>query len=340
MTFNKICALEGDDWILANDMINKEDQEETGYIGCMTMYYRKQEDKFVEGWCQGFGPAQPPEFFEELRETINCLRQSARYSILWEPGEPVWSQEYYRRGFKGRRHPDFSARVDAGQHTYLFLCDPWPTRSRDVHIACYHTETMETFLKRWDEKRRKRKEETAMAAGGKKAPVKIQSATAARKRERSISWDEYFMGVASLSAMRSKDPSTQVGCCIVGAKNRIASVGYNGFPFGCGDDEYPWSRRTDGLEESETKYPYVVHSELNAILNYRGESLDGARMYVTMFPCCECAKAIIQAGIREVVYRDDAYLHSQSGIAATRMFKSAGVSVRRMDTGKEATIHI
>lgn len=80
---------------------------------------------------------------------------------------------------------------------------------------------------------------------------------------------------------------------IVGAKNRIASVGYNGFPFGYSDDEYPWGRRIDGLAESETKYPYMVHSELNAILNYRGESLEDARMYVTMFPCCECAKAII-----------------------------------------------
>lgn len=161
-----------------------------------------------------------------------------------------------------------------------------------------------------------------------------------RRRNGNISWDEYFMGVAALSAMRSKDPNTQVGCCIVGAKNRISSVGYNGFPFGCSDNEYPWGRRMDGLAESETKYPYVVHSELNAILNYRGESLEDARMYVTMFPCCECAKAIIQSGIREVIYRDDAYLHSDSGIAATRMFKSAGVAVRRFETGKQITLHI
>ncbi len=166
-----------------------------------------------------------------------------------------------------------------------------------------------------------------------KKTVKIVPAISP-KRNGSISWDEYFMGVAALSAMRSKDPHTQVGCCIVGAKNRIASVGYNGLPFGCDDDEYPWNRHSDGISENETKYPYVVHSELNAILNYRGESLEGAKMYVTMFPCCECAKAIIQSGIQEVIYRDEAYLYSPSGIAATRMFKSAGVSVRQFGGDK------
>lgn len=169
--------------------------------------------------------------------------------------------------------------------------------------------------------------------------AKIQPSAGRRRRE-NISWDEYFMGIAALSAMRSKDPNTQVGCCIVGAKNRIASVGYNGLPLGCSDDEYPWGRRMDGLAESETKYPYVVHSELNAILNYRGESLEGARMYVTMFPCCECAKAIIQSGIREVIYRDDAYLHSDSGIAATRMFESAGIVVRQFKKEMQITVRI
>ncbi len=185
-----------------------------------------------------------------------------------------------------------------------------------------------------EQAKKKRKTESA-----KKLAAKIQP-TPVHKRSGNISWDEYFMGVASLSAMRSKDPNTQVGCCIVGAKNRIASVGYNGFPFGCDDDEYPWNRRMEGLAESETKYPYVVHSELNAILNYRGESLDGTRMYVTMFPCCECAKAIIQSGIREVIYRDDAYLHSDSGIAAMRMFESAGVSIRQFGKGIQITIEV
>lgn len=160
------------------------------------------------------------------------------------------------------------------------------------------------------------------------------------KRNGYITWDEYFMGVADLASMRSKDPHTQVGCCIVDVKKRIASVGYNGFPFGCSDDVYPWSRHADGLDETETKYPYVVHSELNAILNYKGETLEGCSLYVTMFPCCECSKAIIQSGIREVIYRDDAYLHSTSGKASLRMFASAGVKVRRLEMEKEIKIHV
>ena len=117
------------------------------------------------------------------------------------------------------------------------------------------------------------------------------------KRQDYISWDEYFMGVAKLSALRSKDPNTQVGACIVSRDNKILSMGYNGFPIGCSDDELPWAREG---EELDRKYVYTVHSELNAILNYRGGSLDGAKLYVTLFPCNECAKAIIQAGIREL----------------------------------------
>lgn len=460
--FEMIRAMEGYDWMLANDMVNKEDQKETGYIGCMTMYYQKQDDRFTESWHSSFGLTEPPGFLAELRAVIHYLRESTRYRILWEPGKPAWSQADYKCRFKDRCHPDFSARVDTGQYTYLFRCDE-AFRDRDVRIFCYDKETVKTFLKQWEEKHMMREKEVTMKQqkeeenflqkvfhiqnshevresydivvnskgtfvaviqrgrfrnfdfrlvqdhnGSKyegewtyppcnldewlenhqfsvlhvqdfcgrntefyakswvdmleeigfhkhesmisrkaeknddsqKEPAKIQPTAIGRKREGSISWDEYFMGVASLSAMRSKDPNTQVGCCIVGAKNRIASVGYNGFPFGCDDDEYPWSRRMEGLEESKTKYPYVVHSELNAILNYRGESLEGAKMYVTMFPCCECAKAIIQSGIREVVYRDEVYLHSQSGIAATRMFKSAGVTVRQLSCREKIDIQI
>jgi len=120
------------------------------------------------------------------------------------------------------------------------------------------------------------------------------------KRKDYISWDEYFMGVAMLSGMRSKDPSTQVGCCIVSQDNKILSMGYNGFPIGCSDDEFPWER--EGDDPLETKYLYSTHSELNAILNYSGGSLAGAKLYVSLFPCNECAKAIIQSGIREVIY--------------------------------------
>ena len=158
------------------------------------------------------------------------------------------------------------------------------------------------------------------------APPKIQADTARRtssKREDYLTWDEYFMSVAHLSAMRSKDPATQVGCCIVDDNNRIMSVGYNGFPRGCSDDEFPWDKgQEDPLDE---KYMYVVHSEMNAILNFRGESLAGCKLYVTMFPCNECAKAIIQSGISEVIYDSDAYLNKPSGRAAMRMFEAAGV---------------
>ena len=344
--FEMIRAMEGYDWMLANDVVNREDQKETGYIGCMTMYYQKQDDEFSESWHSSFGLTQPPGFLAELRAVIHYLRESTRYRSLWEPGKPAWSQADYKCGFKGRCHPDFSARVDTGQYTYLFRCDE-AFHDRDVRVFCYDKKTVKTFLKQWEKKYMMREKEVTMERQkaedndeSQKVPAKIQSAALGRKREGNISWDEYFMGVASLSAMRSKDPNTQVGCCIVGAKNRIASVGYNGFPFGCDDDEYPWSRRMDGLEESETKYPYVVHSELNAILNYRGESLEGAKMYVTMVPCCECAKAIIQSGIREVIYQDEAYLNSQSGIAATRMFKSAGVTVRQFSCGEKIDIQI
>ena len=143
------------------------------------------------------------------------------------------------------------------------------------------------------------------------------------KRNDYISWDEYFMGVAKLSGLRSKDPNTQVGACIVSADHKILSMGYNGFPIGCSDDEFPWERT--GEDTLQTKYPFVTHSELNAILNYRGASLEGSTIYVSLFPCCECAKAIIQAGIRKVVYGDDKYADTPSTKASKRMLDAAGV---------------
>ena len=140
------------------------------------------------------------------------------------------------------------------------------------------------------------------------------------KRADYINWDEYFMGVAMLAARRSKDPSTQVGACIVSQDNIIISTGYNGMPKGCSDDEFPWNR-----EGEETKYPYVVHAELNAILNSNGRDLRGSRIYVALFPCNECAKAIIQSGIREVIYLSDKYTHTPTTIASKRMMDAAGV---------------
>ena len=142
------------------------------------------------------------------------------------------------------------------------------------------------------------------------------------KRTDYISWDEYFMGIAQLSAMRSKDPNTQVGACIVSQENKILSMGYNGFPKGCDDDEYPWNREGDLCD---SKYAYVTHSELNAILNYRGGSLEGSKLYVTLFPCNECAKAIIQAGIQTIVYESDKYANDASTRASKRMLNAAGV---------------
>ena len=147
-----------------------------------------------------------------------------------------------------------------------------------------------------------------------------------KKREDYISWDEYFMGVALLAAKRSKDPNTQVGACIVDKNNVILTTGYNGFPKGCSDDEFPWDR-----EGEVTKYPFVVHAELNAILNASGKDLSGSRLYVALFPCNECAKAIIQSGIKEVIYLSDKYADTPATQASKLMLKTAGVKLKQME---------
>jgi dCMP deaminase len=145
------------------------------------------------------------------------------------------------------------------------------------------------------------------------------------KRPNVISWDEYFMGMAHLSALRSKDPSTQVGAVIVSPTNKVVSIGYNGLPKGCSDDEYPWDREGGPLE---TKYVYVVHAELNAILNAQ-MPVTGCKIFVSLFPCNECAKAIIQSGIQEIIYEDDKYADTDHVKASKRMLKSAGVNLRQ-----------
>lgn len=158
------------------------------------------------------------------------------------------------------------------------------------------------------------------------------------KRLDYISWDEYFMGVAMLSSLRSKDPNTQVGACIVSPDNKILSMGYNGFPIGCSDDEFPWERESD-TDDIDNKYFYSTHSELNAILNYRGGSLEGCKIYVTLFPCNECAKAIIQCGIKEIVYNEDKYADTPGVKASKRMLASAGVKYTPYDrTGREVML--
>ena len=146
------------------------------------------------------------------------------------------------------------------------------------------------------------------------------------KRKDYISWDEYFMGVALLSACRSKDPSTQVGACIASNQNKVVSMGYNGMPIGCNDDIMPWSRSEEN--ELDNKYLYVCHAEFNAILNTRdGSQLKGCRVYVTLFPCNECAKAIIQTGIKEIVYLSDKYADSIETRASKKMLTLAGVKL-------------
>ena len=148
-----------------------------------------------------------------------------------------------------------------------------------------------------------------------------------KKRQDYISWDEYFMGVALLSAKRSKDPSTQVGACIVNQKNKIVGAGYNGLPIGCSDDEFSWDKKGEFLD---TKYPYICHAELNAILNNIGMDLQGCKIYTALFPCNECTKAIIQSGITEIIYLSDKYAGNDTFIASKKMLDTAGIKYRKV----------
>lgn len=147
------------------------------------------------------------------------------------------------------------------------------------------------------------------------------------KRTNYITWDEYFMGIAYLSAMRSKDPSTQVGACIVDQEHKVVSIGYNGMPIGCDDDKMPWDRG----EGMNSKYLYVCHAEFNAILNIRSASLKGCSIYVSLFPCNECAKAIIQTGIKEIIYVSDKYADTDGVKASKKMFDLCGVKYRKFE---------
>ena len=150
------------------------------------------------------------------------------------------------------------------------------------------------------------------------------------QRDDYLSWDEFFIGIAKLAAGRSKDPNTQVGACIVGNDNRILSIGYNGAPNRFDDDKFPWGREGD---EINTKYPYVCHAELNAILNFPGNRKDliGSTIYVDLFPCNECAKAIIQTGIDNVVYLSDKYNNTPLNTASKILFDACGVKYRSLD---------
>ncbi|MBQ9860428.1 MAG: dCMP deaminase family protein [Clostridia bacterium] len=158
------------------------------------------------------------------------------------------------------------------------------------------------------------------------------------ERKDYLSWDAYFMGIAILSAQRSKDPGTQVGACIVGADNKILSVGYNGMPIGCSDANMPWAREGDPMD---TKYLYVCHAELNAILNYSGGNLKGSTVYTTLFPCNECAKALIQSGVKRVVYLSDKYSDSHSVQASKLMFRMTGVDFAQYEpSGRDIAMEL
>ena len=154
------------------------------------------------------------------------------------------------------------------------------------------------------------------------------------KRQDTLSWDEYFMGLAHLSALRSKDPNTQVGAAIVDENKRVVSVGYNEFPKGCSDDEFPWEREGGVLV---SKYAFVVHAELNAILN-SPRPVAGCTIYVSLFPCNECAKAIIQSGIKKIVYESDKYADTETTMASKRMLRAAGVELVRLENTVELTV--
>lgn len=144
------------------------------------------------------------------------------------------------------------------------------------------------------------------------------------------------MGIALLSAERSKDNNTQVGACIVNQEHKIVAVGYNGMPTGCRDDEMPWER--EGETSLDTKYPFVCHAELNAILNSNSASLSGCTLYVTLFPCNECAKAIIQSGIKKIVYRSNKYADSESSIASAFLFRKCGIEMKQYEPSNQTVV--
>ena len=154
-----------------------------------------------------------------------------------------------------------------------------------------------------------------------------------------LSWDDTFMGIAKLIAQRSKDPNTQVGAVIVGKDKRILSLGYNGMPAGMSDDLNIWERDGDELCQ---KYTYICHAEENAILNYRGNfgSLEGATIYVSLFPCNNCAKQIVQSGIKTVIYESDKYDGTPMNIASKRILDAAGVDYIKLDKIVDVNVNI
>ena len=170
--------------------------------------------------------------------------------------------------------------------------------------------------------------------------MKLNKDILGKKRTDYLEWDEFFIGIAKLSAARSKDPNTQVGACIVSEDNRILSIGYNGAPNNFDDDIFPWNR--SGNNENETKYPYVCHAELNAVLNYPGPKteLKNATLYVELFPCNECAKVIIQSGIKNIVYLSDKYANTPGNDASKYLFDTCKIKYRQIDKKYQKTFKL
>ncbi|XP_057313756.1 deoxycytidylate deaminase-like [Hydractinia symbiolongicarpus] len=174
-------------------------------------------------------------------------------------------------------------------------------------------------------------------SGANKTVSEVQNLNLSEKRVGYLEWEDYFMAIAFLSAQRSKDPVTQVGACIVNSDKKIVGIGYNGMPTGCSDDILPWGR--DGETLCDTKRAYVCHAELNAVLNKNSSEIKGCTIYVALFPCNECAKVIIQSGIKEVVYYSNKYADRMKTKASFRMLDLAGIK-HRQHTPKQKQIVI
>lgn len=161
----------------------------------------------------------------------------------------------------------------------------------------------------------------------KLAEMNLNGLPKSGKREDYLEWEDYFMAIACLTAARSKDPATQVGACLVNKDKKVVGVGYNGFPTGIDDNVFPWTKGSEN--PLENKYMYVCHAEINAILNKISIELKECILYVALFPCNECAKVIIQSGIKEIVYMSDKQAVKNHTIAAKRMFDHVGIKYRQ-----------
>jgi len=143
-----------------------------------------------------------------------------------------------------------------------------------------------------------------------------------------INWDEYFMLQAMLASYKSKDPNTKVGSVIVDEHNHQISMGYNGTIAGVDETLIPWGNNREVPLEHQ-KYGYVIHSEANAISHAKG-SLANARVYVTLFPCNECAKLLASHRVKEIIYLSDKYAETPENRIAKKIFQMSKISYRQL----------